>query len=77
MLKGNRVVAAVRFEEDDFEGEGTHVHAEPGDAGEVEDVFEDGGLMVRWERTGTACDALAGELVIAITPTAQRETISA
>lgn len=77
MLKGNKVVAAVRFEEDEFDEGGTHVHAEPGDAGEVEDVFEDGGLMIRWERTGTACDALPGELVIAITPAAQRETISA
>jgi hypothetical protein len=61
MERGNRVIAKVMFEESDFDGEGIHTHARPGDVGEIVDVFESG-LMVRWLETGTACDATADEV---------------
>ena len=75
MKKGSSVVALQRFEEQGFNGPGVHVHAEPGDVGEIVDVF-DLGFMVRWARTGTACDAFGREIQLADQPPAP-ETISA
>lgn len=61
MRIGDQVVAVVQVVEEGFSGAGTHVHAEPGDVGQVLDAG-DGLLMVRWERSGTACDCDASEL---------------
>lgn len=62
MQIGDLVVAAVQVTEEGFSGAGTHVHAEPGDAGQVLDVDDAGLYTVRWERSGTACSCDAGEL---------------
>jgi len=60
---GSLVVATMKFVELGFKRAGrTHVHARPGDLGRVVDVFADGGFMVRWERSGTACDADVSEI---------------
>lgn len=62
MHVGDQVEALVRFAEENFvDGEGAHVHAEPGEVGEIVDLC-DGTLMVRWARSGTACDCDASQL---------------
>ncbi len=59
---GSKVIAEVQFDEVGFYSPGeTHVHAAVGDRGEVIDVF-DYGFMVRWEQTGTACDATEDQI---------------
>ncbi len=68
MRIGDHVEAVSQVTEEDFVGgEGTHVHAEVGEAGEVVDVC-DGTLMVMWKRSGTACDCDASELRLIASP---------
>lgn len=58
-----KVRALVQVTEDGFNEDGKeHVHAEPGDEGEVIDVPGDGFVMVRWKRTGTASACVTEEL---------------
>ena len=42
-----------------------HVHAEPGEVGQVLEVI-DGHPLVKWERTGTICDCAPEEVQRAI-----------
>jgi hypothetical protein len=63
-----QVRALVELVEQDFQGPGLHVHANPGDVGEVEHVERDEigtRYLVRWARTGTAVDCFAEELALA------------
>lgn len=62
-LVGEIVVARARVEEEGFQGPGMYVHAERGEVGEVVDVFDAGWSMVRWARTGTACQCHEDELM--------------
>lgn len=65
MRLGDRVVALLTFEECGFIRESEwHTHARQGEWGTVVDVFEHGGVMVRWDRTGSACDADEHELAV-------------
>jgi len=56
MQNGEVVWAAGRIEEPNFGGKDVHVHAEPGDEGRIVDIASNGLIMVRWLKTGTACD---------------------
>lgn len=61
--KGSRVIAAVELTEFGFARRGReHVHAHPGDAGRVLMCRRGGLVLVRWERSGTACDCHVSEL---------------
>lgn len=63
MRLGDRVIAMTLLEECGFAVESEwHTHAHPGEWGTVVDVFNGGGVMVRWDRSGTACDADECEL---------------
>lgn len=63
MRLGDRVIAMTLLEECGFTVESEwHTHAHPGELGTVVDVFEGGGVMVRWDRSGSACDADESEL---------------
>lgn len=54
------VVAVTRITEEDEEG--LHVHAEPGDRGEVIDAFPRGTKMVQWFRSGGVVECFNHEL---------------
>lgn len=62
MRHGDEVVASRRIAERGFNGRGVHEHARKGERGEIVDVFGDGWIMVRWRRTGTACQVHADEV---------------
>jgi hypothetical protein len=59
-IPGGRVVALVRFDDTDADGQ-PYVHAEPGDSGTIVEVFDELTPTVRWDRTGTFCDVGPGE----------------
>ena len=65
MRVGDRVAALEQVAEGNFASAELHIHAEAGEAGTVEYLESDpraAGIMVRWDRSGTACGCCLSEL---------------
>jgi hypothetical protein len=62
-LRVGDIVKSVRVvSQDNFMGKRRHVHARPGDIGEVLDVMPGGQVNVLWKRSGTKSVASPDDL---------------